>query len=103
MMETEEDIVVESPQELYRLMLPHHAKMRVENIGTAAFFFAGIKEYLDPNVCSCKKGEKRRQSLWTVYSTLQHSMKDEHKKYLSIMFGGPLVLMMEGVIVGRLE
>ena len=98
-----DDIVIDTPEGFYRILLPHQSKMRVENVGTVAFFFAGMKELNDPNVCSCKKGEKRKKSLESVYTTLGKSMNDEQKKYLFNIFGGALVLMQEGVVVGRLE
>ena len=98
-----DDIVVENAEELFRIMLPHQANVKVENVGHAALFFAGMKEFNDPNVCSCKKGKNRKQSLDALYVSLPFTMKTEQKSYLSNLFGGSLVIMREGVVVGRLE
>jgi hypothetical protein len=102
-METTDDIVIENPEELYRLLLPYQMKVTVDKVGPMALFFAGMKEFNDPNVCSCKKGKNRKQSLDAVYVSLPSTMKDEHKSYLYNLFGGAMVLKKEGVLLGRLE
>lgn len=99
----ETDIVVESPEELYRILLLHHGKMRVERVGTMAFFFAGMREWLDPNICECEKGKDRKESLWSLYSSLPRTMKPEGKDMVRSLFGGTIVLKNEGALVGRLE
>jgi hypothetical protein len=100
---SEDEIMVESPEELYRILLLHHAKMRVEKVGTLAFFFAGMREYTDPNTCECLKGNDRKESLWGLYSSLPKTMKPEAKVFVRDLFGGTIILKNEGVLVGRLE
>jgi len=102
-MEQPNDIVIESADEMYRLLLPHASKMLVENVGPVAFFFLGMKEIHDPNACNCKKGPKRVASLKALYASLPQSVNPTHKQNLSSLFGGALVLMNEGVTLGRLE
>lgn len=102
-MEPTNDILIDSADEMYRLLLPHAAKMRVENVGATAFLFTGMKELHDPNVCNCKKGAKRVAALKALYASLPVVLNAEQKKYLSDLFGGTLVLVNEGVTLGRLE
>lgn len=97
------DVIVNSPEELYRILIIHGRKLDADQFGVLAFFYSGMKEFTNPNTCSCKKGEKKKRSLQTLYRSLPNTMTSEQKKNVYDLFGGSVVLMMEGEPFGRLE
>lgn len=55
-----------------------------------------MKNYMDPNACSCQKTKSHYESLKTSMYRLPDNMSDEHRESIRIIIGHKIILLTDG-------
>jgi len=89
-------VTFDTPEALYGHLRPKEKELVTAQIRPLTAWMMGMKDYLDPNTCGCRKGQKAREALILQMVRLPDSLTIEHKEAIKQIMGTKLSLLIEG-------
>ena len=86
----------ETPEALYGILAAKKALLAKGRIHALDSWMGAMRNYLDPNACSCQKTKSHYDSLKTAMYRLPDNLSDEHKEYIRTVIGHKIMLLTDG-------
>lgn len=87
---------IETPEALYGLLKPKEDLLVKAGIRAIGSWMGAMKNYLDPNACSCQRTKSHYDSLKTAMYRLPDNLTDEHREYIKLVIGHSIMLLTDG-------
>ena len=89
-------VTFDTPEALYGHLRSKERDLAAAQIRPLTAWMTAMKDYLDPNACGCRKGQKARESLILQMCRLSDSLTNEHRETIKQIMETRILLLIEG-------
>lgn len=89
-------VTFDTPEALYGHLRSKERDLVAAQIRPLTAWMTAMKDYLDPNACGCRKGQKARESLILQMCRLSDSLTNEHRETIKQIMETRIFLLIEG-------
>ena len=89
-------VTFDTPEALYGHLRSKERDLAAAQIRPLTAWMTAMKDYLDPNACGCRKGQKARESLILHMCRLSDSLTNEHRETIKQIMETRIFLLIEG-------
>ena len=90
-------VTFDTPEALYGHLRSKERDLAAAQIRPLTAWMTAMKDYLDPNACGCRKGQKARESLILQMCRLSDSLTNEHRETIKQIMETRIFLLIEGL------
>jgi len=89
-------VTFDTPEALYGHLRSKERDLAAAQIRPLTAWMMAMKDYLDPNACGCRKGQKARESLILQMCRLSDYLTNEHRETIKQIMETRIFLLIEG-------
>ena len=89
-------VTFDTPEALYGHLRSKERDLAAAQIRPLTAWMTAMKDYLYPNACGCRKGQKARESLILQMCRLSDSLTNEHRETIKQIMETRIFLLIEG-------